>query len=742
MERFKKLCTSRTFIFFLVIVLLFTWGISRLVYFQLVHGEEYAEKAQNQQLSDKEIEARRGTIYDSQGNVLAQSATVYNVFIDPSHIDAENRSVIVDFLSQTLGLDSEEKQELYENSERTDTKYVVVARKVEYKIRQKIAEFMSDSTNKKYGLKNCIGFEETTRRYYPYGSLASSVLGFTGSDNQGLEGLEAYYDEQLKGVNGRIITVESAVSSSIMEDYETTIPAQDGNSLVLSINSSIQYTLEQELRDALEEYDAKGTYGVVMDCNTGAILAMASLPDYDCNNPRTVVYDGYLEDIRNEEDEDKKAELESYYVQRQWRNFTVVDTYVPGSVYKVFMAAGAIEEGVADLNTTYTCNGAIQVEDYTMHCHLRTGHGFETFTQGLENSCNPFFITIGQRMGVRNYYKYFEGFGFTQRTGIDLPGETAPQYYKENQYSIVELSSASFGQTNNMSPIQICTALSAVANGGTLLKPYVVSEVKDADGKTISKTEPTASRQVISKETSETVLKMMKSVVDNGTGKNGYVAGYSVGGKTGTSTKLGESAEGEKDKYIISFAAVAPVDDPQIAMIILCDEPNQDLGGGAICAPIAAAVTEEAMKQLGIEPIYTDDEAEHLSVSVPSVSGKDIESANASLRNAGFSVEIVGNGSTVIKQNPSSGEAPRGGVVVLYTETNEEDTVTVPDFSGLTVSEVNKRAAEYNLNIIISGNDSRSSKVVAYKQSEAAGNEVGIGTVIKVTFKSTESVLD
>ena len=742
MERFKKLCTSRTFILFLVMVLLFVWGISRLVFFQIAHSEEYAEKAQNQQLSDKEIEARRGTIYDSQGNVLAQSATVYNVYIDPKYVTEDNISVVVDLLTDTLELDSEEQQKLYEKAKETELRYYVVARKVEYKIRKQIADFMGAKENSKYKLRSCIGFEETTKRYYPYGSLASSVLGFTGSDNQGLEGLEAYYDEQLKGVNGRIITVASAVASSIMEDFETTVPAQDGNSLVLSINSSIQYVLEQELRDALEEYNAKGTYGVVMDCNTGAILAMASLPDFDCNTPRKVVYESYLDAIREEENDDKKAELESYYVQRQWRNFTVADTYVPGSVYKVFMAAGALEEGVATLNTTYTCNGAIQVADHTMHCHYRPGHGYETFTQGLENSCNPFFITIGQRMGVHNYYKYFEGFGFTQRTGIDLPGEARPQYYKENQYSIVELSSASFGQTNNMSPIQICTALSAVANGGTLLQPYVVSEVKDADGKLVSKTEPTALRQVISKETSETVLKMMKSVVDNGTGKNGYVAGYSVGGKTGTSTKLGESAQGEKDKYIVSFAAVAPVDDPQIAMIILCDEPNQDLGGGAICAPIAAAVTEEAMKQLSVEPSYSDDEMKNLSVNVPSVSGKDYDSAYTTLKNKGFNVKKVGNGNTVIKQSPTSGEAPRGGTVVLYTETNEEQTVKVPNFIGLTVSEANRRAAEYDLNIVISGNDSRSSKVVAYKQSEAEGNEVGIGTVIKVTFKSTESVLD
>ena len=742
MERFKKLYTSRTFILFLVMVLLFVWGISRLFYFQIIHGEEYAEKAQNQQLSDREIQARRGTIYDSEGNVLAQSATVYNIYIDPSGIDDDNRSVIVDFLSETLEFDSEEKQELYENTKK-DTQYVVVARKVEYNIRKQVADFMTDSANRKYDLFKCIGFEETTRRYYPYGSLASTVLGFTGSDNQGLEGLEAYYDEQLTGVNGRIISVESAVASSILEEFETTIPAEDGNSLVLTINSSIQHVLEQELRDTLEEYDAKGTYGVVMDCNTGAVLAMASLPDFDCNNPRKVVYEGYLEDIRNESDEDEKAVLESTYVQKQWRNFTVADTYVPGSVYKVFMSAAALEEGVATLNTTYTCTGAIQVEDYLMHCHYHPGHGFETFTQGLENSCNPFFITIGQRMGVHKYYKYFDGFGFTERTGIDLPGEARPQYYTEDKYSIVELSSASFGQTNNMSPIQMCTALSAVANGGTLLKPYIVAEIRDGDNKLVSKTESTAIRQVVSKETSETVLKMMKSVVDNGTGSNGYVPGYNVGGKTGTSTKLGESAEGEKDKYIVSFAAVAPVDNPQVAMIILCDEPNQDLGGGAICAPIAAAVVEEAMKQLGIEPSYTEDELKDLSISVPSVSGQNTDTAKAKLKDAGFKVKVVGDGDKVIKQSPSSGAVvPRDGIVVLYTESNEEQTVTVPDFTGLTISEANRLAAEYNLNIEIAGNDSRSSNVVAYKQSEGKGNKVGIGTVIKVTFKSTASVLD
>lgn len=742
MNRFKKLCTSRAFIMFLVIALLLSAGISRLFYFQILNGKEYSEKAQNQQLSDREIEARRGTIYDSQGNILAQSATVYNIFIDPSKITDKNRSVLVDLLTDVLGYDSEKRDELVEKTHK-EGKYVVVERKVEYKIRKALAEFMDAEENQKYKLRNCLGFEETTRRYYPYGKLASPVLGFVGSDNQGLEGLEAYYDEELQGVNGRIITVADAASKSISDDFETTIPAEDGNSLVLSLNSSIQHTLETGLQDILEEYDAKGTYGVVMDVQTGAVLAMASLPGYDCNNPRTVVYDKYIEEIKKEPDADKKAELESTYVQKQWRNFTVSDTYVTGSVFKTFMAAAALEENVVNLNTSFTCTGSIKVADWNIKCHVHSGHGTQNLTQGLGNSCNPFFITIGQKLGVHNYFKYFDGFGFTERTGIDLPGEAAPQFYTEDQYGIVELSSASFGQTNNVSPIQMCTALSAIANGGKLLKPYLVSEIKDADGNTLSKTQPTQLRQVISEDTSKKVLEMMTYVVENGTGRNARVAGYKVGGKTGTSEKLGEYNENERKKYIISFSAIAPTDNPRVAMIIICDEPNQDLGGGTICAPIAASVVEESMKQLGIEPSYTEDEIKNKAVKVPGVAGISVETAKSSLSALELKNRVVGNGDKVVKQSPAAdSEIPRNGTVVLYTESNTEQTVKVPDFTGLTISEANRVASSHNLNIKISGNDSTSASVVAYKQSESKDTEVAIGTVITVSFKSNHAVLD
>ena len=602
---------------------------------------------------------------------------------------------------------------------------------------------MDAEENSTYKLRNCLGFEETTKRYYPYGTLASPVLGFVGSDNQGLEGIEAYYDEELQGQNGRIITIADAASKSISDEFETTIPAEDGNSLILTINSSIQHTLETGLQDMLEEYSPKGAYGVVMDVQTGAVLAMASLPSFDCNNPRTVIYDEYLKDIKKEKDPDKKAELESAYVQKQWRNFTVSDTYVTGSVFKTFISAAALEESVITPDFTFTCVGSIKVADWNISCHVHSGHGTQNLTQGLGNSCNPFFITVGQKLGVHNYFKYFDGFGFTERTGIDLPGEAAPQFYKEEEYGIVELSSASFGQTNNVSPIQICTALCALANGGTLLKPYVVSEIQTADGKTVSKTEKTELRQVISKETSAQLMEMMNYVVENGTGRNARVPGYNVGGKTGTSEKLGEYKDGEKKKYIISFSAVAPTDDPRVATIIICDEPNQDLGGGTICAPTAAAVVEETMKQLGVEPTYTDDEAKMLATNVPSVAGKSVDSAKSSLSSQELKSKVVGNGDKVIKQSPSAGsEIPKNGTVVLYTENKSEETVKVPDFTGLTITEANLLASSYNLNIKISGNDSKSASVVAYKQSEEKGSSVGIGTVVTVSFKANNGALD
>lgn len=649
----------------------------------------------------------------------------------------DKRKLIVDFLSELFEYDDEEKKALEEKA-KLENHYAVVEEQVENNVKEKISAFVSENS-----LTQSIGMEQTTKRYYPYGSLASSVLGFTGSDDQGLSGLEQQYDETLTGTPGRLITAKDAVSNEISDDYSTSVEAKNGDSLVLTLNQTIQYYLEKGLRETMEEYQSKGAYGIVMDCNTGAVLAMSSLPDYDCNNPYKLTYDKTIKSISKITDKEKKSAAESAAIQNQWRNFTVSDTYVPGSVFKTFIASAALEEKVVTLDTTYTCTGSIRVEDYKMNCHYHPGHGTQNLTQGLGNSCNPFFITIGQRLGVHNYFKYFEAFGFTDITNIDLPGEASPQYYKENQYGIVELSSAAFGQTNSLTPIQVCTGLCAIANGGSLLQPYVVSEIVDADGKTVQKNEKTVIRQVISQDTSKKMCQMMKAVVDEGTGKNGYVAGYRVGGKTGTSTKLGESKAGEGDKYIVSFAAIAPSDNPQIAMLIIIDEPNEDLGGGALCAPIAAQVVEQAMSELNIEPVYTEDELDALSAATPSVTGMSLEKAKTTLTEQKFKYKVIGSGKTVVSQSPSSNELiPAGGTVYLYMDDSKKKQVKVPDFSGLTVSEAKSIASTNNLNIEISGNDLTSGTVIAYRQSEEAGSKVEQGKVIAVSFKNTESVLD
>lgn len=728
---------KRILIMAVVIIFLMTTTVARVFYLTIVRGEELSEKAETQQLKDTEITAMRGTIYDSNGNVLAQSASVWNVFIDPLNIKDKQRDLIVDEFANLFGYDADEKKEFYDKTNHQNH-YELVEKKVENNIKEKLSKFVS-----KNELGGCIGTEQTTKRYYPYGTLASSVIGFTGADDQGLSGIESYYDEQLTGTNGRIITAKDAKSNNIANDYETSIAATDGDSIVLTINQTIQYYLEKGLRETMNEYQAKGAYGVVMNCNTGAVLAMSSLPDYDCNEPYKLTYSKDKKAIKKLGDKTAKQEAESAAVQNQWRNFTVSDTYVPGSVFKTFVASAALEENVVNLNTTYNCTGSIQVDKYKMKCHYHPGHGMQTLTQGLENSCNPFFITIGQKLGVHNYFKYFDAFGFTQKTNIDLPGEASPQYYKEDQYGIVELSSASFGQTNSLTPIQVCTGLCAIANGGKLLQPYLVSSIVDANGKTVKKTQTKEIRQVISADTSEKVRKMMKSVVDNGTGKNGYVAGYSVGGKTGTSTKLGESKNGEGDKYIVSFGAIAPSDDPEIAMLIIVDEPNQDLGGGALCAPIAAQVTQEAMNVLGIEPKYNDSEMKDLSKQTPNVVGKSLDEAKKTLEENNLNFVVVGDDSTVTRQCPSGADTiPNGGTVYLYTDDSEKQTVNVPNFSGLTVNEAKDLASSSNLNIQIAGNSMSSGTVVAYRQSEETQAKVEKGTVVTVTFKNTQSVLD
>lgn len=713
--------------------------VSRLFYLQVIAGKDYQIKAQEQQLKDTSVAAARGTIYDSNMNVIAQSATVWNVYINPKKITDKNREKVLSGLTEIFQYDDEKKAKLQENMEKKSS-YVEIEKKVENPLKVEISKFVSENK-----LGEVIGVTPSTKRYYPSNNFASTVIGFTGTDNQGLSGIEAYYDDVLTGVPGRIVAATDAKSNALPSQYETAIDPQDGNSLVLTIDQTIQHYLEKGIEDTVKDYDAKGAYAVVMDVETGAVLAMTTKPDYNVNNPWLIDYEKTNNQIESILDSEEKKQQRSLAVQDQWRNSVISDVYVPGSVFKLFVASAAIEEKVESVSDTYHCTGSIKVADRTMNCHLRTGHGTETFVQGLENSCNPFFITVGQKLGSHNFYKYFDAFGFTEKTGIDLPGEAKPIFVDEKGLeSIVSLSSASFGQTNSVTPIQVCTALSAIANGGTLMQPYVVKEVRDSSENIVSTTKPVKKRQVISSETAATVRSMMESVVVNGTGKNGYVAGYHVGGKTGTSTKLGESAEGEKKKYLASFAAIAPSDNPKIAMIVIIDEPNQDLGGGALAAPICATVIEQALKHMNVEPKYTEAEQAKLEIKTPNVVGKTVAEAKSTMASAEFKCKIVGEGETVVKQSPAANVViPAGGTVVIYTtEEGEKSTAIVPDFNGMSVSAANAAAAAAGINIKLNGNNLSAADSVAFKQSEAVGAEVDAGTIITVYFKHTTGVSD
>lgn len=716
--------------------LAFLYGIGALIYAGLINGEENRLKAERNQLSDTQIAAERGTIYDSNMNVLAKSASAWLVYINPSQIkDDTQKELVVNGLSQILGVDADSVRT---KAEKTKTGYQKIAGEVETDVKEALEAYIDEHSDNK--LSTIIGIDPDTKRYYPYSSFASTIIGFTNSDDQGVGGIEMQYDDDLTGVSGRIITAKNAQQGSMSSDYETTYDAKPGESLVLTIDEVIQYYLEQGLEQALVDTGAKYAYGIVMDTDTGAILGMTSKPDFDLNNPRKISNAALSETIAAITDDTQRAQETTNALYAQWRNRTISDTYEPGSVFKTVVVSAALEEGVVDLNTTYTCTGGIQVADNYQRCWKPGGHGHETLTQGLMNSCNPFFITIGQALGEERFYKYFEAFGFTEKTGIDLPAEAKPvagkTYHALESMGISELSSSSFGQTFQVSPIQMITAVNTIANGGKLMQPYVVDSKLDSDGNVVYKTTPTVKRQVISEKTASAVADMMEQVVSIGTGKNAYVAGYHVAGKTGTSEKIG--IEGA---YIASFAGFAPADNPEISILIAIDEPTGEHGGGAVAAPIAGMLLEKIMTYLNVEPQYEDDELSNISSVAPSLVGKSVGDAKVSA--AKFTVKVVGSGTKVISQTPAAGQQMRtGGVIVVYTEENAaKQTATVPNLCNMSMSQANSAAVNAGFNIRLSGT-TNSGEVLSYKQSVNAGEEAEIGSVITVYFKSNVDVQD
>ncbi len=752
---------ARGMIAFAIIFVLSIVLIVRLFGIQIVNGDEYSAKAESQQLSDTEISAGRGTIYDANMNVLAQSASVWLVYMNPSKINAIEdetrretvREIVVSGLATILDMDEDTIRAYTEK----DTSYQLVKSEIEKDTRDSILAFIDEYASRdgddQVDLSNIVCIDPDVKRYYPYSNLASTVIGFTGTDGNGLAGLEYYYDDILTGISGRTITARDGTMSIMPNQYETIYEAQEGTSLVLTLDIYIQHILEDVLSEALEDTGAENVYGIVMDVDTGAILGMVSLPDYDLNDPFTIysdqlqeAYAQALEAVESGElEEDDETAYKSYYQNIQWSNRAITSTYEPGSVFKVITASAALEESVANLNTQYYCNGSIEYASRTIHCWKTGGHGSQTFSDLLKNSCNPFAVTLANSVGTDAYYDYFEAFGFTEKTGVDLPGETSPTagilYMARDDFTYSDLASYSFGQSFQVSPLQMITAISAVANGGKLMTPYIVSKMVDEDGNTVSETEPVERRQVISETTAAIIRDCMEEVVSSGTGKNAYVTGYHIAGKTGTSEKL---TEGDEDVYIASFCGFAPADDPEISIIIIVDEPDGEHGGGAVAAPLAGEIFEQVLTYLGVERSYSDSELELLVESAPSLTGLSLSDAKETVADTDITLKVIGDGDTVIAQYPEGGrEISSDGIIVVYTEDDyTAEQVTVPDFTGYTVSEATRLALNYGLNIRISGSSTNSGTVYAYKQSVDAGTIVDMGEVITVSFKTTVDVSD
>ena len=715
----------------------------RLVTIMLVRGEEYQSKASAQQLHDAYIAAERGNIYDTNMNVLAKSATVWTIYVTPNDLtklSAEEsekvKNVIADNLSTILSL---KKEDVIEKLNKTSRYYVELKKKVSEDDANKVREFIK--ANKDLKISNYVGIDEATTRYYSE-NIASTVLGFVGDDNQGLSGLELTYEEELTGVAGRVVAAKNANGADMPFSYEKVVDAEPGNSLVLTIDSYIQYVAEKHLETAIVNNKvAERGACLVMNVNTGAVLAMATKGDFDCNEPFKLSESdqAVVDELEGDERSQKLAELRN----RQWRNKIISDAYEPGSVFKVITAAIGIEEGFANLNTSCNCPGYIVIAGQRYSCHKKIGHGMQNLTQAVQNSCNPFFISLGQSIGANTFSKYFKAFGLTEKTGIDLVGEASSQYHSEKNMGPTELSSSAFGQTFKVTPIQLLTAISATVNGGYLVQPHVVDKVIDSKGNVVKSNSTVVKRQVISKETSKLVCQLMEAVVDGGGGQNAYVPGYRIGGKTGTSQKVSEMLDtGKKRLYVASFCGVAPIDNPEIAMLFILDEPQGvNYYGGTISAPPGGQILSEILPYLGYEPQYSEEELKKLAKSVPNVMGKTVSTAKDMITAEGLTYKVIGSGEKVEKQLPENGSMILdGGVVLLYTDKEaEEQKTTVPSFIGYTLSQVNTLASQYGLNVHFKGNIVSDKAVVSYLQSIPEGTEVSKGSVIEVHFRSNET---
>lgn len=731
-QKFNK---RAAWLMLIILVLGFGAAFVRLGYLQIVQSAELQKKAVDQQLSDTELPAKRGTIYDTNGKTLAASASVWKVVLAPVYFENdEERRIVAKGLAEILELD---EQDIFEKAQQ-ESYYVVVKRQIESDVREKVLKFIDDLADE-HEIYSTVYLLDDYKRYYPYGSLASSVIGFTGADEQGLAGLEYQYDEVLTGSPGRLVTAVDSLGTAMPFEYSQNIPAGDGDNLVLTIDETIQSIAEKYMLQGIED-NAVFNRGVciIMDVNTGAVRAMASVGGFDLNDPFTLPKE--KEEQINKLPEDKRDNARYEALSNMWRNKAVSDTYYPGSVFKMCTAAMALEEGLVNENSTFYCNGHYTVADTTLGCHIRDygGHGTQNLRESIKNSCNPALMQIGELLGIDLFNQYYDAFGFSERTGIDLPGEADDIYFDRSSMGEVHLATASFGQNFAITPIQMATAVASIANGGYLVQPHMVEQIIDNDGNVISTTSTEVKRQVLSHETTAQICDILEENAVSGSGKNGYVAGYRVAGKTGTSEKKVDLNEDGVDDYIASFCGFAPAENAEVVCLVFFDTPTgAAYYGSQVAAPVFAKIMGEVLPYLEVATQYTEEELAALDTTADTYIGLSVDEAVSAAENGGFTTWVKGEGETVIGQMPEAGtKIPQGGNVVLYTDAEStKDTTTVPNLIGYSLSDVNYFASYYNLNVSISGMSS-SDASYSYSQSIPEGTEVAPGTVITVTFSA------
>ncbi len=732
-ERTTMDMKKRMLIVLLVCLVGFLYDFGHLVYWQLLRGGEMAQAAVEQQTRDKTINSKRGAILDRNNNVLAASVSVETVTASP--VEVQDNDIGVKEISLSLAEILDEDYESIYKKLNQKLSYVVIKRRIDKPLADKVRKYLKDNDVSGFTLVT------DTKRYYPYDNLASHIIGFTGTDNQGLSGIELEYDTYLKGSSGRLVTAKDAAGSEMPFDYERLIDPEDGLNVVLTIDENIQRIAEKYLQQAVEENSlGNGACCIVMQVKTGEILAMTTKPDFDLNTPFTVTNQEDLDEISSLPEGEERTKLYSAKLEKMWRNKAVVDTYEPGSTFKIFTSAMAIEENLVSSNDMFYCSGALAVGNYNIHCWKHGGHGQESFAKAVQNSCNPAFIEIGARVGREKFYSYMSGLGFREKTGVDLPGEAIgliPQYESFNE---VELATSSFGQGFTITPMQMITGVNAIANNGMMVKPRIVKQLTDNSGNVVKEFEPKNVRQIVSESTSKRLREILESVVSEGSGSGAYIKGFRVGGKTGTSEKLPRG----NNKYIASFVGIAPSDDPEIVCLVMLDEPNGiSHFGGIIATPVARNIMEETLLYLGIEPSYTAEELATMETTVPNLVGKTVDQAKQALSSANLKYSLDGNGGTVLNQLPKAGvKVNQQSTVMVYTEEQMSSTTTVvPNLLNMTVNQAATliSGAKLNINVQGAGSTTSNEAVLSYKQSIDAGTTVEIGTTITVEFKRIEA---